>query len=189
MLLITLGITEEEMSFASTSNNRLSVTLKQQIADLKSDFENTSKERDEQSVGFNDLKREVEVLREQATMNQNEIEHLKSHQIHIEGILDQKTEEQQKLMEASERQLKDHKIQFDNEVLQTQMAITAKQQSEQKLDTVNEQKKILIKEVKQLRKQNDLLTKEKENLAQKEKELNQQIRGFLSSPGENVNAK
>ncbi len=58
----------------------------------------------------------------------------------------------------SEKKVKEAEAQIDNITLNFQMAVAAKTTSETKANTLNEQKKLLVKEVKQLRKRVDELS-------------------------------
>lgn len=64
----------------------------------------------------------------------------------------------------AEKKVKEAEAQIDNITLNFQMAVAAKTSSETKVNTLNDQKKLLVKEVKQLRKRVDELTASNEEM-------------------------
>jgi hypothetical protein len=136
--LVELGISDDEMSRLNDVN-KIGTELKHRIAELKEMFQSRMDE--------NNNRFDIELLE-----HQNLIAELKA-KLESEASERRNIESQLfKEKKDSEQQMKDCELQFGNLQINLQLAIASKDDVEAKANVLNDQKRLLVKEVKHLRK-------------------------------------
>eukprot|EP01038_Epipyxis_sp_PR26KG_P012852 gene12852-17227_t len=167
-MLVVVGITEEEMTKLSDFK-KLSHALNAGILTLKSKLEKEIVEREEEK------ETEKKLYEQFVAKIENDIEAEKALRRSLESSLTkEKKDNEVKIMEFNS--------QLDNANLTIQMIAAEKSVVESKNNTLNDQKKLLVKEVKQLRKKIEVTQQEfdemkslNEKLVQAAAELQQHV--------------
>jgi myosin heavy subunit len=168
-LVLEFGVSDEEMG-RLTDVQKIGLYVKQRIGDLRDGYERKLVDKEEVNYfesclsGFTIFISFFLLFLISKVMHNQQVEYGKM----TEEFLKKMENEQiaRKNLEAlilkerkeAEKKVKEAEAQIDNITLNFQMAVAAKTSTETKVNTLNDQKKLLVKEVKQLRKRVDELS-------------------------------
>jgi uncharacterized protein YlxP (DUF503 family) len=140
-MIMVNQITEDEMA-KLTDASKIGQRLKISIAKMKESYERKIEEMNET---IEEIEAEHELALEEM---QKRIEHEQQGRRNLEAVISKDRKE-------TERKIQEVEAQVDTINMNFQMAVAGKASVEAKNTTLNEQKKVLVKEVKQLRKRVD----------------------------------